>query len=627
MAILYAPPAAHGHFYYDAAQLAAFVLYVGLLLAHGHRRGYPWRQWLPLVAAATLALMLGCQLVFLPLGQWLPWLRGDAAVVHALAEGPRSVVGGAVASLLAVLTLKRILGFRGWAVLDAFAGPLCWALVAQCVGCVLAGCCWGEVNTTGLLSFSYAPGTLPYLAQQAQGLLPVGAAQSLPVVPTQLYQLLLCAGVGLVVHAARHRAWPGGSRYLLAMGLLCLGRFALEGWRDPAGEPLLGAPVVLGGIALAGIRWLLLAEAAVLLGHWGWLVRRPLSLARPVVAAGGHPALVGLGLLAATGWLAPSLLSPPEILTLQGLLLAMLVAESQHLLAGLGHRTPRLAGLPLSVLLGGALLLSVAQAPAPERTPPADRTPPDNALIFSTGYLSNSHDALEDIRETNAGCSGSQPLAMQQRVRAGGLEVAAERNDPASDYTSTWGGGVWAGQQRIDLQPLPYSGSYFITQQDTTLRKALVDFHVYREIHRGSGWTAFGVRAGLHAGSLGYFSYFDGGNARGTTWLMPELMLRLGNPRVVYGQADFCYGAENTLGACTSRLALGSGLGQLRGSQVLAGYAHSAHSPTQNMAFVSANLRLPGGTGLSALSLEPYFATDFDRHQSFSLKVNYRLGR
>ena len=45
------------------------------------------------------------------------------------------------------------------------------------------------------------------------------------------------------------------------------------------------------------------------------------------------------------------------------------------------------------------------------------------------------------------------------------------------------------------------------------------------------------------------------------------------------------------------------------------------------MGFVSATLRLPTGTGLSALSLEPYFATNFDRHYLLSFKLHYRLGR
>ena len=624
MAFLYSPPAAHGHFYYDAAQLTAFVLYVGLLLAHGHRRGYPWRQWLPLVAAATLALMLGCQLVFLPPGQWLPWLRGDAAVVHALAVGPRSVVGGAAASLLAVAGLRRALGFRGWAVLDAFAGPLCWALVAQCVGCVLAGCCWGEADTTGLLDFSYAPGTLPYLAQQAQGLLPVGAAQSLPVVPTQRYQLLLCAGVGLVAHAARHRAWPGGSRYLLAMGLLCLSRFVLEGWRDPAGEPLLGAPVVLGGISLAGIRWLLLAEAAVLLGYWGWLVRRPLAPARPAVAAGGYPALVGLGLLAATGWLATSLLSPPEILTLQGLLLAVLVAESRHLLVGLGHRTPRLAGLPLSLLLGGALLLATAQTPAPQQNPPTTTDEVQHRITFSVGTLHNQYD-----ERPSSGC-GSSAYTYGHRTQASGGEVAYQlAPNTAEPLVATVGGGAWVGTETIDLIGIKGSPSYLPTP-DYIGTHRLYDLHLYAEGHRNRLSDEFGLkyRFGLHMGQLGYSIKGNSDNIRQLN-VLPEMMLALGYGRKIFGQFDLGYGAENALGSYAGRIGLG--LGHPSSSYLLAGLAVAYHDPGDTdsaalgMGFVSARLRLPASIGLSALALEPYFATNFDRHTLFSIKLSYQL--
>ena len=107
MAQVYTLPSPHGHSYYEASQLAAFALYVGLLLIQGYRRGYAWRSWLPLVAAATLALVLGCQLVFLAPSDWLAWLGGDAELVRAVAGGPRSVVGGAAFSLGAVLASCR----------------------------------------------------------------------------------------------------------------------------------------------------------------------------------------------------------------------------------------------------------------------------------------------------------------------------------------------------------------------------------------------------------------------------------------------------------------------------------------------------------------------------------------
>ena len=628
MALLYSPPSPHGHFYYEASQLAAFALYVGLLLAQGYRRGYALRSWLPLVAATTLALVLGCQLVFLAPGNWLAWLGGDAELVRAVAGGPRSVVGGAAFSLVAILALRRALGFRGWAVLDAFAGPLCWALAVQSVGCVLVGCCWGEPTAAGTWGLVYGPGTPAYTAQLAQGLLPTGASHALPVVPTQLYHLLLCASTGLALHLLRRRAtgWPGGSRYLLAMALLCLGRWGIEFWRDAAGEPLWSAPLALAGHPLPGLglQWLLLLEATALLGGWAWLVRwgKPLG-ADVLVPAGGAPAVVGLGLLVTTARLAPGILNLPEILVLQALLLAVLLAEAHTWLRWPGLR---LAGLPLGALLAIALVGSTAQAPAPQQAAPIQQQePPTRTTTFSGGVLSNYHEAEESIWENNSGCSSKQPLLLQQRVRAAGGEVAVTTTYSPT-RSSTWGGGIWLGEQQVAIQTLPTSQFRFIAR-DTTMRYFMSDIHVYREEHFGHDWLSFGVRAGLHVGSLGYFSYFDNGNARSTTFLMPELMLSLGNPRLLYGQADFCYGAENTLGAYTARIGLGSGLGQSSGTKLLVGYAHSPHYPSPSLAFVSASLRLPGSTGLGALSLEPYFATDLAKHTIFSLKASYRLSK
>jgi len=632
---LYLPPVAHGAFYYQLAQLAAFGLYVGLLLAHGYRRGYPWRQWLPLVTAATLALMLGCQLVFLPLGEWLAWLRGDAAVAHALAHGPRSVLGGAVASLLAVLVLKRALGFRGWAVLDAFAGPLCWALAMQCVGCGLVGCCWGEVAAPGSLGMSFGPGTIPYLAQQAQGLLPLGAAHALPVVPTQFYHLLLCGGIGLVLQALRHRAasWPGGSRYLLAMSLLCLGRFGIEFWRDPAGEPLLSAPLVLAGFSLLKIQWLLLFEGLALLAGWAWLVRRRVvAPVAPLTLRSHYSAGVALGLLAATGWLGGSLLTPPEVLTLQLLLLLVLLAEARALLPRLSYALPRLASLPLAAVLGGVLLLATAQAPAPQQA-----APPSPSLTISTGLLANYHDEDLQVYRGGGSCNGTgggghtEYYNLYHRTLAGGADITSQKIQ-LNGRRRELGGGLWVGEQRTGSHFLGYAPGPFVVQPDSVTRSRLVDVHLFFGQEAGHNWLTLRYRLGIHLGKLGQYAYYpESGNASSAnaseTNFAPEAMLRLGHPQLLFAQYDAGYGAENALGAYTTRIALGSGLGHDDGRQVLLGYANSVHYGNPGMGFASANLRLPAGTGLTALSLEPYFATDFDRHTILSLKLNYRLGR
>jgi len=636
MALLYSPPSPQGHFYYEVSQLAAFALYVSLLLAQGYQRGYAWRSWLPLVAAATLALVLGCQLVFLAPGNWLAWLGSDAKLVRAMAGGPRSVVGGAAFSLVAVLALRRALGFRGWAVLDAFAGPLCWVLAVQSVGCVLAGCCWGEPTAAGTWGLVYGPGTPAYFVQFARGLLPIGASHALPAVPTQLYHLLLCAGTGLALHLLRRRAagWPGGSRYLLAMGLLCLGRWGIEFWRDAAGEPLWAAPLALAGYSLPGLglQWLLLLEATTLLGGWAWLVRR----GRPwgtdeLLPAGSAPALVGLGLLAATARLAPGTLNLPEILVLQALLLVVLLAEAYTWLLALGRTVPRLAGLPLSLLLGSSLMLATAQAPAPQQNMPAAAEA--HRLTFSVGTLHNQYD-----ERPSSGC-GSSAYTYGHRTQASGGEVAYQLVPEAEEaLVTTVGGGAWVGTETIDLIGVNGTPSYLPTPNYLGMHR-LYDLHLYAEGHQRWSNNKFGLRwwdnefgfqyrLGLHLGQLGYSIKGNSDNIRRLS-VLPEVMLAYSYGPKLFSQFDFGYGAENALGSYATRFGLG--LGQPLHGHLLAGVAVAYHdngdpnSTGLSMGFVSARLRLPTSTGLSAFALEPYFATNFNRHNMLSLKLSYQL--
>ncbi|GAA3990257.1 prolipoprotein diacylglyceryl transferase family protein [Hymenobacter antarcticus] len=618
-------PYAPDHDYYTSFYLLATFTNVLLLLVEGWRRGFPLRPWLTLVAAGSLALILGTKLITHPVGEWGSVLFSDAHTGSA-----RSILGGGLAATLAVLALRRWLGL-GWAVLDALALPLCGALVVQCVGCVLTGCCFG-LPTTEAWGLTYAAGTLPWAAQVQAGLLPTTAAHSLPIVPTQLLALLLCAAVAGVLLAVRRRRWPVGSWLLLQGSLLLLGRFAQTFWRDPAGEPVAGTVHAgLGGHWL-DLQLVLLPVGLLLLGAWAWRVRRSgpttaLAPAEPAVVAGpGRTLTVVLAMLVLTALLGRSALTLPEMLVVRALLLTVLVAEASAALATLHVGGPRLVGLPLSLVLAGAVLLTTAQAPAPQR-PLADSTGPRRTTILTGGVLGNHHEVEQDILYSNSGCSGSQRLALQQGVRAVGGEVAVE-TERASGSRSTWGGGVWVGEQRIAMQPLPdpdgSSGSMSITDRDTTMRRPLVDVHIFKQAHRDDGWLTRDLRFGLHMGSLGYFSYFDDGNSQEGTWLMPEVMIRMGKPSVLFGQADFCYGAENALGAYTTRFGLGSGLGMNDGPSLLVGYAHSPHQPTSNLGFVSALLRLPGR---SDLSLEPYYATDLGRHNNFSLKLNYRINR
>ncbi|WP_035566912.1 prolipoprotein diacylglyceryl transferase family protein [Hymenobacter sp. IS2118] len=615
-------PHAHGYDFYTPFYLLATLTNVVLLLWEGWRRGFPLRPWLALVAASSLALILGAKLITHPIGEWATLLFTDAP-----ADTARSILGGSLAAVLTAVALRRWLGLSR-AVLDALALPLCGALVVQCLGCVLTGCCFGE-PTTGFWGLTYAAGTLPWATQVQAGLLPATAAHSLPVAPTQLLALLLCAAVGGVLLAVRRRRWPVGSWLLLQTGLLLLGRVALSFWRDPAGEPVAGSVhPVLGG-QWSELQLLLLPLALLALGVWAWRVYGPDALAALAPTPAGSVAsptrtvIVAVTILGLSGLLGQQALTLPEVLVVRALLLVVLVAESGAFLATIRVQGLRLAGLPLSLAVAGLVLLTTAQAPAPGKLAPP--TEQERTTVLTGGVLSNYHEAEGYISESS-GCSGQQRLALQQQVRAAGGEVAIETRQP-SGRVRIWGGGVWAGQQRIDMQLRPDpdgNSNTVITDRDTTLRKTLVDVHVYREFQRENDWRSYRLRVGVHMGQLGYFTYFDTDDTRSSTVVMPELMVRMGKPSVLYGQADLCYGAENAMGAYTSRLSLGSGLGSSNGSGLQVGYAHSPHSPTSSLGFVSALLLLPGKSGVS---IEPYYATDLGRHNNFSMRLNYRLSR
>jgi hypothetical protein len=328
---------------------------------------------------------------------------------------------------------------------------------------------------------------------------------------------------------------------------------------------------------------------------------------------------VALGLLMATTRLASSTLSVAETLMLQALLLAVLLAEGLATLALFRRWAPRLAGWPLGIL-SGMLLVLMAQAPAPQhKALNSTELAGGRSLTFSTGSLGNQYDEY-----VTSGCSPVSHWAYYHRSRAAGGDVTYQwAADTAAQTFNAVGGGVWVGTEAIGARQLPTS-DFAVENPDYTLNYRLYDIHLYTEGHRPTAHHAFDVnyRIGMHLGKLGHtqedFKLFKEA-------FLPELMLAIGNRRLVYGQFDFAYGAENALANPAVRLALGSGLGQRYGSTVLVGYAQAYHYPSRNMGFLSANLRVPGHSALSGLSLEPYFATDFSRHQQFSLKLHYQL--
>ncbi|MDQ2772012.1 MAG: hypothetical protein M3Y54_16110, partial [Bacteroidota bacterium] len=504
-------------------------------------------------------------------------------------------------------------------------------------GCLLTGCCFGEA-TTSAWGLTYAAGSPAWWAQVQAGLLPAGAPHSLPVVPTQLLALLLCATVGGVLLATRNRRWPVGSWLLLQTGLLLLGRFGQGFWRDPASEPVAGTlHPLLGGQWLELQLWLL-PLALLALGAWAWRVRRPVTsslLQQPVATALPVPAsrylLVLVGLLAVTAALSATALTPPETMVVRGVLLLVLVMEASQLLVMGSMLQGRqsttwslhlLRSLPLPRLLpvGLAAVVFVLTSQTP-----ADSTQ-HRALLISLGAAQGQYD--EDLTQEMSGCGSSlggstrtvNRTAFYHNYRVAGGSVAYALHNEQTNSIQKVGAGVTVGSEQIGFQRLVPNQPFIPNPPRTTHSFALFDINPFMEGRFRLGQLSVGYRGGMHIGLLGHVSHTAADSSVEYSYLAPDARLWVGNRRVLFGQVDTGTGFM-ALGNYTSRFGLGTGLGADDGRYVLAGMAVATHEPGYNMGFISANLQL-ANTGVS---LEPYVASDFDRHYQMNLRLHYQI--
>jgi phosphatidylglycerol:prolipoprotein diacylglycerol transferase len=147
--------------------------------------------------------------------------------VFAWWKGGVVAYGGFVGGLAAAILYCRIhrISLLAWA--DCVVPSLCVGLALTRVGCFLGGCDFGRV-WNGPWAVRFPAGSPAFVEQRAAGLLPSGAAASLPVHPTQLYESL--AGIVLLfavwfVHRRQRAAGHALAAFALGYGVL---RYVIE---------------------------------------------------------------------------------------------------------------------------------------------------------------------------------------------------------------------------------------------------------------------------------------------------------------------------------------------------------------------------------------------------------------
>ncbi len=229
---------------YVIASVTVFVVY----LVAGCRKKIP--PVLLLAGAATFFLFfaLGSRLPAIPQAEWSRLL----SLGQWPLAGNKTILGGLAGMLAGMLV------FAAWTrnshrVFDLVAIVLPVGMGIQRITCLLSGCCSG-MPTSLPWAIRYDRHSDAWNAQLASQQITPADPCSLPVHPTQLYDIVAWALIFfLAAQAARYFRSPG-NRLLLTILLYGFFRFFLEFLRDPFSDLIPGA---FGGIRY--VQWMILA--------------------------------------------------------------------------------------------------------------------------------------------------------------------------------------------------------------------------------------------------------------------------------------------------------------------------------------------------------------------------------
>jgi len=243
-----------GPFYYDLFYLIAVAAAVGLFTYEGLRRGYPMGSWILLIAFAIVFFIIGNKIFTYAPEVWKYIV--DQGVLPPTSQ--KTILGGIIGGTIGVLLAKRWLGLNH-SILDAFAVGLPIVMAIQRLGCLLTGCCFGK-PTTMPWGITYGADSIPYHAHLGQGLIDEAAITSLAIHPTQLYQVLFCLGIAVLVWRMKKMWTVPGNLFFVSVLLYASFRFLSEFARDPLANGIAGE--LFWGLKY--VQWGLLASVLLL---------------------------------------------------------------------------------------------------------------------------------------------------------------------------------------------------------------------------------------------------------------------------------------------------------------------------------------------------------------------------
>jgi phosphatidylglycerol:prolipoprotein diacylglycerol transferase len=212
---------------YSYGVLLALAYLAGLQLAviRARRWGLNATKVMDFGIYLIIAALVGAKLMLVAVD--FDYFRAQPRELLSLVRAGGVFYGGLLGALAVGLWLVRRYGLPVWTTADLFAPGIAVGHVVGRLGCLLAGCCYGQPTDAAWgITFTH-----PVAAAN------VGTPLGLPLHPTQLYD----AGAELVILAVlllmerRGRGFPGRTFWLYMM-LYAISRYVVEIYRgDPRG--------------------------------------------------------------------------------------------------------------------------------------------------------------------------------------------------------------------------------------------------------------------------------------------------------------------------------------------------------------------------------------------------------
>lgn len=206
---------------YGLMLLIAFMLSTSLAVYLGKQRNYPKDYLTDLCMWAILAGIAGCRIGYVV--QYPARYLANPLQILNLREGGMTITGGVVLSVLSLFVYFRVKKVPVLNVLDFLAAPLLVGMAWGRLGCLMHGCCFGEICDL--------PWAITYPATTNLG---VGLAAG-PRHPSQIYETLMdCGLLAYLLWLLPRQKFAGQSLYTVFAGYGVI-RYLdeLTRWVDP----------------------------------------------------------------------------------------------------------------------------------------------------------------------------------------------------------------------------------------------------------------------------------------------------------------------------------------------------------------------------------------------------------